>query len=301
MKTVEPGKEIGFFCAIPLTRDEFEHDLSRAAPNGDYVKNVLCDGGSCRPEIAWYTYQPIAEFIKSKMEQLRSLGVDVYKRATTALCRDLLGHYQAAILLAHWKGARVYPCDLPLPDELGARLLNGPDAEIGFLRELVGFDSLEAVAFAINRGDRTELLSRLCSVLNNLVEDYDLAPEREIEDAAARNRDHLVRIFMHLLQPGNGVEFVDRLVSADDFTEIIAESYSGVLDCTICHSTQLANVMARKRRKCICISNQEEASPGFRMMRLVAARRIMLERKIDYLRALSLACDLFDEQILSQT
>ncbi|MEJ2653652.1 MAG: hypothetical protein P8173_18260 [Gammaproteobacteria bacterium] len=175
-----PGRlpqTMGLFCAIPLTRQEFDHDLRQPSPKGDYAKNVLCGGGTYQPDLAWQIYAPTAEFTRAKLDQLRTLGVDICPRATASQFGENLHRYQVAIVIGHWKGPNIFTSDILLPKELALHLLGAVDEEIGFLRELIGFEALTAMATALEQGAGGELVRLLQTALDGLIEDHDLDPE----------------------------------------------------------------------------------------------------------------------------
>ena len=292
-------QKIALFSAIPLNKDEFDNDLSKPSPNGDYVKAILTRDGEYRPVIAWQIYEPIANFILEKLGQLHSFHVDIHLRATAYKFKEQLGNYQVAIVLAHWKGAYLLASDIIFPRELAFQLLNDNSDEIDYLRQLIGFDKLNAIAVGFNQDANAELTKLLREAFNELINEYDLAGidgwEDDIQNQKARNRDYLVQVFGRNLCPGNRIEFVDGLVSAQGFVDCVPDSYNGVLDITMCYSVILANLLNWKRRNCICVSNKNELTPSFQLTRLVAICQLMSKKQLDFLTALSQVLNIIDE------
>jgi hypothetical protein len=272
----------------------------RQAPDGDYARNVLCNCGARRPEIAWQINVPKAEFISTKLNKLRMLGVDIFPRATSETIQTNLFRYRVAIIVTHWKGYLVLPRDLLSADSVALGLVGGLGEELEFLRELLGFASIGAISSAITCGSVDEVASLVQTALNELIEEHDLDPSIFSPNRAARNRDYLSRLFHPHLCPGNGIELVDGVLDSSDFERLIPESYEGVVDLTVCNSVDLATHLMRTRRSTICLSSKDEATPDFRMSRITLTCEIMREKNLKYLEASRVSRDIVAARLISR-
>ena len=267
--------------------------MNQQSPVGDYAKNII------RSADNWQYYESeIAKILLNKLDQLRQLDVDVHLRTTASKFKEYLGHYQVAIILAHWKGEKVYASDILLPCELTFKLLTDSSDEVDYLRQLIGFVKLNDIIAAVKQDASVELTNLLTETFNELINEYDFSGtdvwEQDIQKRKARNRDYLVQVFGRSLCPGNGVEFFNGLVSAQGFVDRVPNAYNGVLDITICYSVILANMLNRERRNCICISNENELTPSFQLTRLLAICQLMSIKQADFLSALSQVRDIID-------
>lgn len=286
-------ERIGLLAAIPLSREEVEADIRNAS--GDFVRNILCNG---EPNLStWNDFEDQFQNVEEKLRELTALGVSVHRGVGTTEFARFSRSFDVIVLLSHWKDSKVIACDIGDPGAVAERLLTGSDDEMGFLRALAGFDEMEAVAKAMRLRDATSLAKHLSSILNRLIDEQDLAPERACVDRKAQNRAHLVEVFQPLLVPGDRVEFRDRMVDERTLAELLPKEFAGVLELLVCHSSGiLANQIRLARPDCICLSNRDVAFLDLRLIRLTATCKTLLQVPCSYLEALSIAKETLDSK-----
>jgi hypothetical protein len=188
------------------------------------------------------------------------MGVNVAHEVSAAMLREALASDAVVTLVAHWKGARVWPFDVLRPAEIVERL--GPDARDThlLLRQLIGPSRMATLT------DVTLLAHELDAIVRD--QDLDPVPENIDDDTdeyrQSRNRRLLDRCFDGDLDPGNRLELWDGALGEDDFIAAVPLARRRPIDLAVCDSA----VPARRlpfERACPSLVNRRPTGIVFRL------------------------------------
>lgn len=229
---------------------------------GDAVRMWAHERGAADGDALWRTYRKVAQAMDRAEQQVAAAGAAVVRRATrAALCAALQDDGAVLALVAHWKGARVYPFDLRHPEAIVSALGRSAQGERLLVRQLLGPARIETLRHRP---------AALAAALDLLVveQDFDPVPASQADDAdelrEARNRAWLDALFRGALCAGNRLELWDSMISVSDFIAAVPLQRRAAIDLAVCHSTVLGQRL-QFARDCPLLLNRRPAGIVFRL------------------------------------
>jgi hypothetical protein len=287
MPSTEPRPSLA--VALPFSLDEVRRQL--ALPHRyDYARAMQGPTGGASGELVWEAHlEPVVAHLDSLLPELRELGVEVTPRITRDELRLLFQRSRLVTLIAHWKGARLLPGDLPDPVTLAQRILREQSRVCDLLRSLIDRAALQRVADAPNGPISTHRVA-LTRVLNgaiasetrlfrsNLPEHIQLMLlplERE-----EFNRQQLDAWFEELIVPGNRIELQDGLLTETEFAELIPANFVGTIHAANCHSVLLERCITTPTRRVLA---SEDVLPPLMVLELyLTVVRMLRNSEVPY-------------------
>jgi len=105
--------------------------------------------------------------------------------------------------------------------------------------------------------------------------------------AATHSSARVVTLFSHWT--GEEVEFADRLRRPTDVAAAVSPTFGGILDLTVCNSTELGHALRERCPAALVKMGDDEAAPEFWLLAYRLAYAYLLEKPIDFLSALTYA------------
>jgi hypothetical protein len=234
----------------------------------------------------WERYHEIADFANRIGEEVAAWGVFVKRDATLDDFSKTLSHFSAVALLAHWRCL-----DLPSHD------IYDPRALLHKLKYLESFaaEQLRVEIAATHPDIRPDaavddetLRSALAGFFQGLINRARAA--RSLQPGTAGF--HLTRaaiedLFPDHIVPGLCAEFSDGLKTAGTLIFAVPESYNGILDLSLCHSSTVGEVIKQHRRGCTVIRNKKSATPFFKLTRYKLVIRALKRQPAPYVDAIT--------------
>lgn len=247
--------------ALPASASELQARL-REPEVGDAVRMWAHERDAADGDALWRTYRKVANAMDRAEQQVAAAGAAVVRRATRAALREALQDDGAVLtLVAHWKGARVYPFDLRHPQAIVSALGRHAQGERLLVRQLLGPARIESLLH------RPEALAEALDLLV-VEQDFDPVPAYQADDAdelrEARNRAWLEAQFPGALCAGNRLELWDGMISAADFIAAVPLQRRAAIDLAVCHSTVLGRGL-QFARDCPLLINRRPAGIVFRL------------------------------------
>ena len=284
MLSLRPVKPRDCLLAVALPTSRCQFLKSGLSPNRDFV-SFLRRGYAGHLGVAEVTLSQVLDVYQPTLNELRLL-VDSAREAGFRVvegCRagDLAAAFAepvyCIVLFAHW-----------VPHDLGPhQVLDEDRFRTALVRLLAGARSSieqEALLPLVEKAP----LFELCRELNKALTKPGLFAPAGTEVlawserfAAFENRNVLDSMGSDILLPGNRIELVDGLHSADSFRELIPASFDGVLDLTVCNSVVLIERIKLARR-CTCIGNQETVNIQLRAIFYKGLFQVIERHEADY-------------------
>ncbi|HVG19062.1 MAG TPA: hypothetical protein VNI02_08405 [Blastocatellia bacterium] len=255
---------------IPLTEEDFLHDLNRGAEK-DFIKRYAQENGAIRKELLWKYYKPQADLALEIADEVKHLGVKTAFNLKLSELKAFIAGSDIVALVAHWRPPTFTADDLVDPASLMGKIKESKNEAAELLRARASpeFNGL----LIAPRPDEGALAASLLCELNRVLAEERLHPECRRSPPLYRheyllqlNREALEEAFPGEFRGGSRVEFFDRLCSMNDVAEQISPEYRGLLDLTICNSILLGEAIKRKRRHCTVVANQNPATFDFRLI-----------------------------------
>jgi len=247
------ASDCALLVAVPLDRAAF---LAGLASGSDFGRLFAESRRTRDPDILWHLYQPSALSVVRTIARADRRGVTVVDRATAADFAQCVAASPVVTLVAHWLTARFRPSDIL--DTVGVRRRLG-DTDVASDHVM----KAETIAAMLN--DRLE--STRCG-------EFEIERNDSAAAAAETWRQYRLwrrrKVFEEVLGAsvragGPAIEFADRIVPVERVAATVPESFTRVLDLTICHSLVLAEEIRRRCRGGLILATAFAATLDIRM------------------------------------
>jgi hypothetical protein len=292
--------------AIPLTRQQFLHDLSQSGEKGfaKYVKTASFQPGTS-DEYYWeVVYGPIARAAERICANAERLGVTVNRATRLADIFTLLGKFKVVTLVTHWRFMKLRPIDVLDPVGLlsalrAPRTLVGQAVQRSFreLRsELLDEDVLCESQEQL-RVSTVEVLNEIIGAAHGLYQpvehigDHKDKVQLAVGLSHSRPLERLTRAALELsfagqIESGKAVEFVDGMKTISEVIQQIPITFTGLLDLTICNSVILGEAIKNYRPDCLVAVNRYPAELHVRLGIYALTILLLSTRQMSYMDAL---------------
>jgi hypothetical protein len=253
-----PDTRPALAVALPFSLDEVRRQL--ALPDRyDYARAMQGPTGGASAELVWEGHlEPVVAHLDSVLTELRELGIEVALRITRSELRLLFQRAQLVTVVAHWKGARLLPGDLPDPVALARRILQEQSRVCDLLRSLIDRPALERVANAPDGpvgAHRVALARLLNGMIASETQLFGTSLPEHVQlmllplEREEFNRQQLDAWFEELIIPGNRIELQDGLLTETEFAELIPAHFVGTIHAANCHSVLLERCITTPTRR----------------------------------------------------
>lgn len=259
---------------IPLTEQNFLQKV-KIGNDGNFASSFAA---GVSEQLAWAAYRRVAELVESAVSASEGVGVTVIREALLADLTRATERFKVVTVASQWRSALFKETDVRQPDRLFHALKSEDSAATSALRsfcpdfQFEGDGSISSIMEALNS-----------AISTGLSFDQDKLGERTRAEATlVQRRAAVEKTIPTALVGGPGVEFDDGFHSLPEVVEAIDESFSGVLDLTICNSVVLAQAAHEKCTEALILCNEQVTYADFRLPLYLAVIRLLARRPQPY-------------------
>jgi hypothetical protein len=285
LESVTP-RDCALALAIPLSKEQFLEDLKQPSDK-DYACHIKRQNyrEDYIDEDYWALIYGWAESIISQIcNEVEKRGVTVRRCVTLKDFYELTDNFKIVTLVAHWRFLELKPDEL-IDAEAFIDCLQSP---VDTIQYVVRQTLLRRAPHLINKNSfktfsRKELGEKLVKELNTVIdENYALYNMAKNSDTIQANQDdtELLRVeplelitraaleqsFPNLIVAARTIEFSDGLHIISDLIKSISESFTGLLDLTVCNSVIIGKIVKFYHPKCLVAVNRYSTQPHIRMI-----------------------------------
>jgi len=259
---------------IPLTEQNFQRKL-KIGNDGNFASSFAA---GVSEQLAWAAYQRVAELVERIASESESLGVTVMRTALLAHLTRATKVFKVVTVVSQWRSALFKETDVRQPDRLFQALQCENSNTSAVLRSFCpdfqfrGAGSISSIVEALNRAISTGLS----------FDQNQLGARTQAEATLMQRRAAVEETIPAALVGGPGVEFDDQFHSIVEVVRAIDESFSGVLDLTICNSVMLAQAAHEKCAEALVLCNEQVTYADFRLPLYLAVIRFLARRPQPY-------------------
>lgn len=257
-------RECSLAVALPLTREEFMHDLA-ANPRAGYASAFAQNGREgLAAEIVWELFEPWAKLANDVIAEAKGHHVTLVQPVTLEEFSGLLSRFPATTLFAHWHTPQFTEEQIVSPEAIWKAMSNRESPLSRRIQEIASL--LDAPPQLPSDSSPAAIAEFLNLLIEPVPCSEDAKPggitQKQVE--WHQKRMLLERTLPDAFRGGAGVDFADGWHSIEAIVAAVPNDYSGTLDLTICNSNVLAEKIRDRFLKSVVIANERPTTTGFR-------------------------------------
>ncbi len=235
---------VALLSALPRSLEEIVS--GSADPSKDYIRTQVLKNLNT-PESAWKTLRPhLKDGADALFGWCLDAGARVVESAGLRELTDALANYEIVVVLAHWKGPRLHPKDLP--DSLEGISNVAQTLEVD--KAIPPGTSARAARRAVQNALNERVLSWMDWLdLSGLGSDDLVVGDYYGRCLARQSIDAAVTVGSNYsVVPGARLELSDGLWTARDIASCFPDRWNGICDFVCCRSLYLSDVVKSQTR-----------------------------------------------------